>query len=532
MSKRVSENFGISKVSKNVNKTPKGATFVPQDDDGQVVLDAYYATSTLYRNTNTTGNAIYQNKIITYRSLYLHHLVQTSVDQVVSEALASRNGTYNIKVNFQNLQHTFPSKVCDEIDAAFNKILKLLDFNSKGHEIFKRFVVDGCLPYQMIYDKSTPKQGLLELRYIDPKELTKVRIAKKENIDGVEVITDHDVKFHYSPQYDDISSFSITNSGKVLEIDESAIAYATSGLYDVSRTYPLSILDKCIRPINLLMAMENFHAIYVSKYSEDKMVFYIDVGHGSEKQLDQKIRTIAAKLRNKVTFNSSTGQFNDGKNLMDTTRDMFIPRVDGRKTAEVSRIEGGANIGEVSHIVYYKDLAMESLPIPKSRIKPDTPFTSGRATEITRDEVNFQKEIDILRRRFATQLFLPMLKTELICRNVINIEDYSTLAHAIMFDFPADNHYAYLLDMEVLERKVSTIQLIGHDPRLFFPIDEVGRAVCNYTEEQMKKLREIYKQDLTFATETNVEQQNLETLTVINPEPDIPTDEPLPTSGI
>lgn len=526
MDKITKENFEIPKVKKTTRNQTKGVSFVPQDDDGQIVADAYYATGSGARYSNLSGDTAYQHKVITYRNLYLHHLVNDAVEQVISETLSSRNGVYNIKINYRNLEDKFSKKVLNEIEASFNKVLKLLNFNTHGHEILRRFIVDGSVPYHIIPDEN-PKKGISELRYIDTKNLKKIRIATEEVRDGVRVITGHRVVYHYTPSHDDLG-YMTTNIGNTLEVDSSAIVYATSGLFDVSRTYPLSIIDKCIRPINLLMAMENFHAMYVSKYSEDKMVFYIDIGHGSEKQQEQKIRQIASRFRNKVNFNSSTGLFNDGKNLVETTKDYFVPRVDGRKTAEISRIEGGANIGEVSHIAYYKDLAMESMPIPKSRIKPDTPFTSGRATEINRDEVNFQKQIDVLRRRFATQLFLPLIKTDLVLRGTIVEDDYMEICHSIIFDFPADNHYAYLLDMEVLEKKVSTIQLIGHDPRLYFPIDEVGKMVCGFTQEQMDKLREIYKQDLTFTTETNVEQQNLETMTVIQQE-EPPVDEPLPT---
>jgi hypothetical protein len=58
--------------------------------------------------------------------------------------------------------------------------MKLLDFNNQGYDIFRRWYVDGKLYYHMMIDTKQPKQGLKELRYIDPRKIRKVKEAKKD----------------------------------------------------------------------------------------------------------------------------------------------------------------------------------------------------------------------------------------------------------------------------------------------------------------------------------------------------------------
>ena len=82
-----------------------------------------------------------------------------------------------IQVTLDNLGYS--DKIKRRIRQEFSEVLELLDFETKGHDIFRRWYVDGRIYYHKVIDRNNPRQGIVELRYIDPKKIKKVREVKK-----------------------------------------------------------------------------------------------------------------------------------------------------------------------------------------------------------------------------------------------------------------------------------------------------------------------------------------------------------------
>jgi hypothetical protein len=89
-------------------------------------------------------------------------------------------------------------------------------------------------------------------------------------------------------------------------------------------------------------------------------------------------------------------------------------------------------------------------------------------------------------------------------------DEYEYYKDDIYFIFPTDNHYKMLLQFEILDEKISRIQAIGHDPKLFYPVEVVANTICGFTDEEMALNLVRYKQDIMFAQEIEMDRLELE----------------------
>ena len=145
---------------------------------------------------------------------------------------------------------------------------------------------------------------------------------------------------------------------------------------------------------------------------------------------------------------------------MSMLEDFWLPRREGAKGTEVSTLSGGQNLGEISDVEYFQKKLYQSLNVPMSRLDSDNGFNMGRAAEITRDELKFTKFVARLRKRF-TLFFSDILKTQLVLKGVITIEDWSRIKEHIQYTFLKDGYFAELKNAEILRERLSLAQEVS-----------------------------------------------------------------------
>ena len=322
--------------------------------------------------------------------------------------------------------------IMDELDASdqvknaikeeFENIISLLHFNSYSHDIFRKWYVDGRLPYHIIIDDKNPKKGIQELRYIDPTKLKKVKEIEEETDPktGAKLIKKEQEYFVYSDT-------RTTGDNQGLKIHPDAIAYCTSGMLDPQRKRILSFLHKAIKSLNQLRMIEDSLVIYRLSRAPERRIFYIDVGNLPKVKAEQYLRDVMARYRNKLVYDASTGEIRDDKKHMSMLEDFWLPRREGGRGTEITTLPGGQNLGELADIEYFQKKLYRALGVPESRIAADGGFNLGRSSEILRDELKFAKFVGRLRKRFA-QMFNDMLKTQLILKNIITPEDWEIMS--------------------------------------------------------------------------------------------------------
>jgi hypothetical protein len=135
-----------------------------------------------------------------------------------------------------------------------------------------------------------------------------------------------------------------------------------------------------------------------------------------------------------------------------------------------------------------------SLNVPINRLEQEAQFSLGRSTEISRDELKFQKFIDRLRRRFA-HLFYGILKTQLILKGIITEEDWDKIKNDIVVDYVRDNHFTELKDAELLREKIQTLDQMQQYVGEFFSKEFVFKNVLLLDDEEIKRMKNEIKSE-------------------------------------
>ena len=429
-----------------------------------------------------------QDLIRRYRDIAQQPECDSAIEDIVNEGIVANERAQAVQLVLDQLP--YPMKIKKAIEKEFDSVLRLLDFDTKGHDIFRRWYVDGRLFYHKVIDAKNPKRGILEARYIDPRKIRKVRELDKDIKPGTSVETIKKVNEYYI--YNDKGMFSGgygsgTNEGLKLSVD--SITYCPSGLVDQNKGNVLSYLHKAIKPVNQLRMIEDALVIYRISRAPERRIFYIDVGNLPKIKAEQYLKDVMNRYRNKLVYDASTGEIRDDRNHMSMLEDFWLPRREGGRGTEITTLPGGENLGQIDDILYFQKRLYRSLNVPLSRLEQEAQFSLGRSTEINRDEVKFQKFIDKIRKRFS-KMFIEILRKQLILKGIITDQDWNTWKNDITVDFLRDNHFAELKDAEVLQNRLNTLDQISQYVGEYFSREWVMKNVMQMSEEDIENMKD------------------------------------------
>ena len=429
-----------------------------------------------------------------YRDIAQQPECDTAIEDIINEGIVSNEDDQAVQITLDRLP--YPDKIKRIIRKEFSEVLRLLHFEQKGHDIFRRWYVDGRLFYHKIIDNKNPKQGIIELRYIDPTKIRKVRQVKKakSTATGVDMIDAVDEYFLYNEK--GLSSAGTGGGGSGLKIAPDAISYAPSGSVDGNSGRVLSYLHKAIKPVNQLRMIEDALVIYRISRAPERRIFYIDVGNLPKIKAEQYLKDVMNRYRNKLVYDATTGEIRDDRNHMSMLEDFWLPRREGGRGTEISTLPGGSNLGEIDDITYFQKKLYKSLNVPISRMDSEAGFSLGRASEITRDELKFSKFVQRIRKKFVP-LFTDILKTQLLLKGVIAPEDWDMMQEHIQYDFLQDGHFAELKDAELLNDRIQTLDSIQSYIGTFFSKEYVLKKVLRMNDAEIAEMNDQIKKELT-----------------------------------
>ena len=266
-----------------------------------------------------------------------------------------------------------------------------------------------------------------------------------------------------------------------------SVSYCTSGLLDESRKRIVSYLHKALKPINQLRMMEDSLVIYRLARAPERRMFYIDVGNMPRGKAEQYMKDIMARYRNKLVYDAQTGEIRDDRKHQSMIEDFWLPRREGGRGTEITTLAGGQNLGEIEDIIYFQKRMYRSLNVPINRLEQEAQFSLGRSTEISRDELKFQKFIDRLRRRFA-HLFYDILRKQLVLKGIITEDDWNMMKNDIVVDYIRDNHFTELRDGELLRERIQTLDAISNYVGEYFSKEWIKKNILHLSDEDIETM--------------------------------------------
>jgi hypothetical protein len=428
----------------------------------------------------------------------LYPEVEMAIDDICNEAVVYDDTKRPVEIVVDNRK--LSPKIKTKIEEEFDEILRLLKFQDKGYEIFRKWYIDGRLYYHKIIDKENPKKGLVELRPIESTHIRKVRNVqkKKDKATNADLVTKVDEFFVYSEREETsttTAAFTPATPTKGVKIATDSICYIHSGLFDSGKKRVLSYVHKALKPLNQLKMVEDAVVIYRLSRAPERRVFYIDVGNLPKNKAEQYLKDIMNRYRNKLVYDASTGELKDERRHMTMLEDFWMPRREGGKGTEVSTLPGGQNLGQMDDVLYFQKKLYKSLNVPMSRLETDqNGFNMGRQAEITRDELKFFRFIERLRKKFG-ELFLDALKTQLLLKGVITKEDWDYIHPLIRFDFRKDSYFTEAKENEIMTNRLNLVN--SADPYLgkYFSKSYIQKNILRLTGEEIADIAAQVDQD-------------------------------------
>ena len=478
--------FEIKRESKE-----ETASFAPlQLDDGahNVSTGGMYGTYVDLEGATRTEAEL----ITRYRRMSMQPECDMAIDDIIHEFIVYDERNRIVDINLDMVQGLSAStkKI---IQKEFEYVLDLLEFNEKGYEVARHWYIDGRMFYHIIVDPDNVQDGIQELRYIDPRKIKKVRENKKERIPGTQVQVERHINefFLYNDKgFVGYPGGSPTSAGQDqgVKIAKDTILHCTSGVMSEDNRLVLSHLHKAIKPLNQLRILEDATVIYRIARAPERRIFYIDVGNLPKMKAEQYLRDMMVKHKNRLIYDAATGEIRDDRKFMTMLEDYWLPRREGGRGTEITTLPGGQNLGEMDDVLYFQKKMFKSLNVPVSRLEPETGMTLGRATEINRDEVKFQKFIQRLRMRFS-MLFDGALEKQLVLKGHMTPEEFNEIKRDIKYDFKHDNYFSELKEDEILNARINTANALDGFLGKYFSVDWVKRNVFKMTEDEIEKMQ-------------------------------------------
>lgn len=476
----------------------------PEPYDGTYTFEAGGVFGT---SIDFSGAIRDENQLIgQYRGMVLHPEVDAAVEDIVNEAIVPGEDRKPVKLDLDNVN--LPDTIKTKIYFEFNQILKLLDFSNKCHEVFRRWYVDSKLYYYKEIDKQNPQKGLVSLIPIDPVKIKKVRKIEKERakVSGGQIIpfVKKMEEYYVYADTDKEALYPTTPSGYKFTID--SIAYCHSGTVDSVTKRVVGYLQKAIRPLNMLRQIEDAVVIYRISRAPERRIFYIDVGNLPKQKAEQYLREIMNRYRNKITYDSATGQIRDDRSHQHMLEDFWMPRREGGRGTSIETLDGGQNLGEMDDVIYLQKKLYRALNVPISRIESDTAFNMGRSTEITRDEVKFYKFIERLRHKFSN-LFTDLLKTQVILKGIMTEEEFNKIVYDISYKFNKDSYFTELKDNDILRDRMDMLNTLSNFAGRYYSDEYIRKNVLKQTDEEIIEINAQIAKEQQEMLIKQVEQQ-------------------------
>ena len=477
--------FSIGRVDKDAKN--KKSFALPEPEDG--ALEVGPAGGAYGTYVDLEGSAKNEQELIRkYREMATFPECDQAIDDVVNDAIVASREESPVSISLE--KSNLSDNIRESIKTEFEELVRLLDFRKVGFELFRKWYVDGRLYFHIIIDEKNPKRGILELRSIDPLKIKKVRQPKLiDGPQGQQLDTNAFQEYYLFNE----KGISDRGGGQTIQISEDSISYVHSGVLDADRKIVLSHLHKAIKPLNQLRMLEDAVVIYRISRAPERRIFYIDVGNLPKIKAEQYLRDIMSKYKNKLVYDSNTGEVKDERKHMSMLEDYWLPRREGGRGTEITTLPGGENLGELADVDYFKTKLYKALNVPPSRLEQDSGFILGRAEEISRDEVKFTRFVERLRARFNI-LFNDLLEKQLLLKGIVSSQDWLMIKDKVIYEWQTDSHFAELKDAQMMKERLSILTTdMGYRDDVvgkFFSIEYINKKVLKLTQEEIDAIQD------------------------------------------
>lgn len=430
------------KVYQNMVAVPADKLLQPKDD--ALLQQTIYGSSMNNWRIKQEEEKSFSQKTLEQKRQILRNLAMQPELENILDIMANEAIVYDDEESYictpyldtgliQDLNEKSAEEIRNCIDTSFYKMYMLLEWKRNAWDDFKRFLIEGVVSYEIIYDSLENPKSIIGIVDLDPATLTKT--IK----DGVT----------YWVQFKDI----VGQERTLLDSQVIYIKYEDSGV-----STRQSYLERLIRPFNLYRIVEQAQVIWTVTQSSFKTLFTIPVGGMNKAKGMQTLAQAMNRYKEDISFNTETGELQvNGRVNLPFNKEYWMPENEQGKPEIETLVDNGPQLNDSDQIKYFLSNLYKMSKIPESRFDKESQATwfGSDPTQALRDEIDFSRFVTRLRNTFSEILLKP-IRIQLAL-SIPDIKNDKRILDSISLRFNSYNAFEEQMNIEVMTRRIEFI---------------------------------------------------------------------------
>lgn len=466
-------------VINNMRALPANPKLLPQDD--QTKYSSIYGTLSSKWQVKTNAEKDFYEKDLpikreSLRKLALQPELEDILDTMTNECIVYDSDNSYFAEPFiddkslKDFKTGVQKKIRDDVDSAFYRFYKMLNWKYNAWDDFKRFLIEGSMAWEIVYDSLEKPKKIVGIIPLDPATLTKT--FKNGKI--------------YWVQFKGIT-------GRERTLLDAQVIYIQYQENVVARQ---SYLERLIRPYNVYRIIEQAQIIWTITNASYKMKFTIPVKGMNKTNGMQTLRSAMQRYKEDIKFNSDSGELSvNGQTNLPFNKEYWLPETDSG-TPQIETLGGdGPDLNDDSQLKFFKNQLYKMSKIPLSRFDDDSgaTFFGTDVTSMARDEINFARFVTRLRNTFSKVIIKPLQLQ--LALDIPELRETPEVLDAVQLRYQSYNLFEEMFDQEVMQKRVEFIQqmkdsLVDMDPEgnevKFFSSEFLVRKYLKLSEADLK----------------------------------------------
>lgn len=518
--------FGIGNGRFSKVFQPKGLSNIQKraDDEEQKLLDkndiftldARERDELIVYAGGMTGSAAvlhnlnlmnYRDYINEYYLVAQNPEVDEAIDIIINEIVSVEEGDDVVSLDLDGLEMSEGIK--EKIRQRWDNVLQVTKFNETAFELVKDWFISGRQGFYITVDNNNLKKGVTGALMLDPRclrPITAVELERSRGVGKVDRIVDKERGFIYDPSLlertqRDQNSYTYNFARQTLFIPEKSVSYVDSGERPDVWGFVPSRLHYAIKAANNLVTVEDATVIYAITRAPERRAFYLDVGTLGTNAAKSYMEDMMDSFQTEMNYDRTTGKIINNQSTMGIVEDFWLPRREGANATEIQTLDGGQNLGEMRHVLYFQQKLYKAMKIPTGRIEGGGAINIGGSdlAEVDREEHRFNKYTKRLGRKYV-QLLLNILYTDLELTKTIDTETLKNIKGKIKAEFNSDSYIVERQEAETMANRISNLSQIepyvGKVISLQSTLTKVMRMTDEEIAEERQKIADEQKQGL------------------------------------
>lgn len=383
-------------------------------------------------------------------------------------------------------------KINDSITKSFKRFYRMLGWRTRAWDDFKRWLIEGIIALEIVYDSLEKPTQIIGLVPIDPATLTK--------------------KFENDKWY--WVQFAGINGKERKLLDSQVIYVQFQETQSISR---VSYLERLIRPYNIYRIIEQAQIIWVVTNAQYRTKFTIPVKGMNRMRGSQTLNAAMNRYREDIKFIADTGELTiNGQAQMPFNKEYWMPESEAG-SPQIETLGGdGPELMDSDYLKYFKNqlYSISNIPINRFDHDNDQNWFGTDADSYLRSEIDFGRYVTRQRNVFSQIIIKPMWLQ--LCLDIPDMQTVKDFETCIQVHYKSYNLFEELMQIQLMDKRVEFIQNMKES---MVDMDKEGNEI-KYFSSKFLVQKYLHLSDADIKLNEKYKQDEIEELNLAGADPD------------